>query len=567
MSSRIHFGALDGKVAPSASQSAVHGRTLDSLEDASSFNVSDASMRSQAEHQAILDDFERKKMAKSIAVPTEDRRVRAKLRAYGEPITLFAEGPGERRDRLRDLMTMRFQQYGDVDAGIVPDDSDLDDSDDSDDDDGARIVDEEFFHPGGDDLLDCRSWISRWSLPRASKRLVAQRAELEVNITSRKKTKLEWFTHLKTFSFSASQIGDDRPLSYCTFAPNSRLLATGSWSGLVKLWGIPNCEHLLTLKGHSERVSGIAFHPGSTLSQSSGSLNLVTSGMDGRVNMHNFESNLPIGELKGHQMRVARVAFHPSGRYIGTASFDQTWRLWDSERATELLLQEGHSREVFCIGFQGDGALVATAGMDAVGRVWDLRSGRSIMVLQGHVKPILALDWSPNSHVIATGSEDNAIRIWDVRQAKCTYTIPAHTNLVSHLKFWSAGDGFERNGVDEPWSLTSEPRFSGSSKKGGEDEMEEDDEDEDDEYHMDPAGRADEMEDGAGSLRRQLLTGGHLVSSSYDGTCKIFTEGDWKPLKSLAGLEGKVMSCDVSGDGKHIATASYDRTFKLFAPE
>ena len=59
-------------------------------------------------------------------------------------------------------------------------------------------------------------------------------------------------------------------------------------------------------------------------------------------------------------MRVARVAFHPSGRYIGTASFDHTWRLWDAETSVELLLQEGHSREVFGIGFQCDGSLVAT---------------------------------------------------------------------------------------------------------------------------------------------------------------------------------------------------------------
>lgn len=60
-------------------------------------------------------------------------------------------------------------------------------------------------------------------------------------------------------------------------------------------------------------------------------------------------------------MRVARLAFHPSGRYVGTASFDTTWRLWDIDTQTELLLQEGHSREVFAIGFQNDGALVATA--------------------------------------------------------------------------------------------------------------------------------------------------------------------------------------------------------------
>jgi U4/U6 small nuclear ribonucleoprotein PRP4 len=54
------------------------------------------------------------------------------------------------------------------------------------------------------------------------------------------------------------------------------------------------------------------------------------------------------------------VAYHPSGRYLGSASFDTTWRLWDVERGNELLLQEGHSHEVYAIDFQEDGALVAT---------------------------------------------------------------------------------------------------------------------------------------------------------------------------------------------------------------
>jgi WD40 repeat protein len=41
----------------------------------------------------------------------------------------------------------------------------------------------------------------------------------------------------------------------------------------------------------------------------------------------------------------------------------------------------------------------------------------------------------------------------------------------------------------------------------------------------------------------------------------------WGPLKTLAGHEGKVMGIDVSPDLKYVATASYDRTFKLWTSE
>jgi hypothetical protein len=36
-----------------------------------------------------------------------------------------------------------------------------------------------------------------------------------------------------------------------------------------------------------------------------------------------------------------------------------SWRLWDVEATTELLLQEGHSRGVYAVSFNTDGLLLA----------------------------------------------------------------------------------------------------------------------------------------------------------------------------------------------------------------
>lgn len=36
---------------------------------------------------------------------------------------------------------------------------------------------------------------------------------------------------------------------------------------------------------------------------------------------------------------------------------------------------------------------------------------------------------------MATGSEDNSAKIWDLRRTECIYTLPAHVNLVSNVKF------------------------------------------------------------------------------------------------------------------------------------
>lgn len=53
-----------------------------------------------SERQAeVLAEFERRKRARQITVSTDDAEVKACLRALGEPITLFGEGPAERRER------------------------------------------------------------------------------------------------------------------------------------------------------------------------------------------------------------------------------------------------------------------------------------------------------------------------------------------------------------------------------------------------------------------------------------------------------------------------------------
>ena len=36
---------------------------------------------------------------------------------------------------------------------------------------------------------------------------------------------------------------------------------------------------------------------------------------------------------------------------------------------------------------------------------------------------------------IATASEDNSAKIWDLRQRQNIYTIPAHNNLLTHVKY------------------------------------------------------------------------------------------------------------------------------------
>ena len=53
--------------------------------------------------QAALDELERK--TRMMAITTEDSEVRRCLRQLNEPITLFGEGPADRRNRIKELLS------------------------------------------------------------------------------------------------------------------------------------------------------------------------------------------------------------------------------------------------------------------------------------------------------------------------------------------------------------------------------------------------------------------------------------------------------------------------------
>src|ERR1700761_6287137 len=73
------------------------------------YNIQTAAGEPSEKASAVLAQFARKRFAATIAVPTDDKRVRVRLRELGEPITLFGEGPPERRDRLRELLTQQAE--------------------------------------------------------------------------------------------------------------------------------------------------------------------------------------------------------------------------------------------------------------------------------------------------------------------------------------------------------------------------------------------------------------------------------------------------------------------------
>eukprot|EP00644_Phytophthora_capsici_P013711 jgi/Phyca11/117381/e_gw1.33.31.1 len=391
--------------------------------------LSESSRVAQEKHAQLLRRMEAEKRARSIAVPTIVEEVIRRLRQLGEPITLFGEGPADRRERLREILSrleLEAEETGFVHHVLA----DIQDPQEN----------QLFYVPIKNGALkNARAAIFSHTTSVVGARLKRERQERQVSVEERAdRHAAELYATALKMANVASQNGDVRPLANVRYSADGAHVATGSWSSLVKVWDATNANEVKVFRGHEDRVTGVAWHPSNVFSEMTDgedSVCLCSGSADGTARLWSAARNEPLAVLQGHKARLGKVAFHPMGNYVGTTSFDHTWRLWDVATAQELLLQEGHYKEVYAIAFQKDGALAATGDLNGNGRVWDLRSGKAILPLQGHSKQILSMDFAANGVQLASGSDDRSVRIWDLRQQKCSYMIPAHSGLVSEVRF------------------------------------------------------------------------------------------------------------------------------------
>lgn len=175
----------------------------------------------------VLAQLERKKFAQTIAVPTDDKKVRSRLREIGEPITLFGEGPAERRDRLRELLTRRAEADGGEDVDMADAMTPGGEEDEG---------EEEYYTEGTPELQQARQDMARYTLSQAQKRIGFQKAETSIPLRSHVKHRKAIKERLQGYDLYGSQVAADRPLGSVRFAPNGESFATGTYMSFHRLF-------------------------------------------------------------------------------------------------------------------------------------------------------------------------------------------------------------------------------------------------------------------------------------------------------------------------------------------
>jgi WD40 repeat protein len=169
---------------------------------------------------------------------------------------------------------------------------------------------------------------------------------------------------------------------------------------------------------------------------------------------------MPIRSLRGHEDRVTSVAYSPDGRWIATAAWDGTARLWEAETGKEVRRLDVPAPRDYRLAhlcrvlFTPDGEFVVAAqqaALDEVGvLVWNRRTGEKVYEFTGGHGCAAV---SPNGRFIACGGwgrgtsvNTGVIRLYQLATGELVRELHGQQARIGSLTFSLDGDAIVSTG-------------------------------------------------------------------------------------------------------------------------
>ncbi len=243
---------------------------------------------------------------------------------------------------------------------------------------------------------------------------------------------------------------------------------------------------------------------------------------------------LPIG----HTNRVNTAFYSNDGKYIVTASDDNTAKIWSSSDGKLVADLKGHTKGINYASFSPDGKFIVTASRDGTAKVWHTQDGILAMELKGHRGWVNTAFFDSSGKYIITASRDSTAKVWRVDNGRVISNLIGHFGTVNKAVFSRDGNYIATASLDgtaRTWKRSNGELVA--VLKGHSETIYD--------INFSPDGK-------------------YIVTGSYDNTAKVWKADSGLMLLDLKGHSNWVNSANYSSSGSYITTASYDNTVKIW---
>jgi WD40 repeat protein len=208
--------------------------------------------------------------------------------------------------------------------------------------------------------------------------------------------------------FSSSQSDDS--VHAVASSDDGSLVASGSFFGELAIYST-NTGEVLHSHEHSDWIRSVAFLPTAPILAFASDQVFIW-----------FYATDRIVTFTGRSPDVYSVAFSPNGRFIASASEDDTLGIWEVDATDPAPDDIHHSDSITSVHFSNDGQLVVSASDDETVKVWDTLTGTLCATLKGHTSTVWdAIILPDNVHVVSR-DDDSTLMIWDWQKGKSLFT-------------------------------------------------------------------------------------------------------------------------------------------------
>lgn len=251
--------------------------------------------------------------------------------------------------------------------------------------------------------------------------------------------------------------------------PNKDLIALATNSPALRIVDLYNTPFDMDLyEGHTDLLN--------MLDVSVDGKWLATASKDNTARLWKYDDDtekfICYAVFEGHAASVTAVGLPQTPidtypKFLITASEDLTIKKWSipkSQSETPAVVKvsdytrKAHDKMIHAINISPNNDFIATASHDKTAKIWDLQNGETLHILRGHKRAVYDISFCHYDRLIVTASGDQTARVWNLEDASCVRSFEGSSNAVQRVAFLSKNQyiiGAGADGLIKIWEVST----------------------------------------------------------------------------------------------------------------